>query len=417
MIDNLIWQNRIIESGYDSPENLAQHFNSLNWRGHPESQREALEEALDSIGILQRVLVNRTTGRLIDGHLRVELAILKGQPFIPVDYVELSEDEEALALATLDAITEQAQPIPEKLNALLERTRALTADKPGLAGMLEQLKARAGVNGQDNAGKDVEPQIDKAEELRVKWGVETGQVWELGQHRIVCGDCTDKAVVEAVMRGERANMVFTDPPYNVDYGSNQAPIWGKSVKPIANDNMSNIDWEKFLNNWLSMLFFVIDNAVIYICMSAKEWTTTRTAFKNNGRHWSSDIIWVKNSLIPGRKNYHSRYEALLYGWVEGKSHYWCGDTTQDDVWEIKRNSINELHPTQKPVELVERALKNSSQTNDIVYEPFSGSGTTLIACENLNRRCRAIELDPGYVAVALQRWADLTGQQPRLITG
>lgn len=148
MSDNLFWPNRIVDTGAADPQQLAKGMNPLNWRGHPEAQREALEEALDSIGFIQRVLVNRTTGRVIDGHLRIELAVLKGQDLIPVDYVELTEDEEALALATLDAITEQAEPIPDKLAALLERTRALTADRPGLGAMLERLKLRAGMNGQ-----------------------------------------------------------------------------------------------------------------------------------------------------------------------------------------------------------------------------------------------------------------------------
>jgi ParB-like chromosome segregation protein Spo0J len=143
MAEPLFWQNRIVESGAASPQELAKGMHPLNWRGHPENQREALEEALDSLGILQPVLFNRQSGRVIDGHLRIELAVLKGQPLIPVNYVELTDDEEALALATLDAITEQAQPIPEKLAALLERTREMTADKPGLGAMLEALRMRA----------------------------------------------------------------------------------------------------------------------------------------------------------------------------------------------------------------------------------------------------------------------------------
>lgn len=148
MTDNLFWRNRIIESGAADPQKLAKGYNSWNWRHHPQIQRDALEDALDSIGVLQPVLFNRSSGRVIDGHLRIELAILKGQPLIPVNYVELTDDEEALALATLDAITEQAEPIPDKLAALLERTREMTADRPGLGAMLQALRLRAGMNGQ-----------------------------------------------------------------------------------------------------------------------------------------------------------------------------------------------------------------------------------------------------------------------------
>lgn len=165
MSEQDFWRNRIVDTGAANPQELAKGMNPLNWRGHPEAQREALEEALDSIGWLQRVLVNRLSGRVIDGHLRIELAVLKGQPLIPVDYVELTDDEEALALATLDAITEQAQPIPEKLAQLLERTRAIVADKPGLAGMLEALRQRAGWDGLTPdfhpVGADEQPRLDR----------------------------------------------------------------------------------------------------------------------------------------------------------------------------------------------------------------------------------------------------------------
>lgn len=148
MSDNLFWRNRIVDTGAADPQELARGYNPDNWRHHPQIQRDALEDALDSIGVLQPVLFNRLSGKVIDGHLRIELAILKGQPLIPVNYVELTDDEEALALATLDAITEQAEPIPDKLAALLARTREMTADRPGLGAMLERLKLRAGMNGQ-----------------------------------------------------------------------------------------------------------------------------------------------------------------------------------------------------------------------------------------------------------------------------
>lgn len=143
MTEELFWKNRIVESGAAAPQELAKGYNPDNWRHHPQIQRDALEDALDSIGVLQPVLFNRLSGKVIDGHLRIELAILKGQPLIPVNYVELTDDEEALALATLDAITEQAEPIPDKLAALLARTREMTADRPGLGAMLERLRLKA----------------------------------------------------------------------------------------------------------------------------------------------------------------------------------------------------------------------------------------------------------------------------------
>jgi len=213
-------------------------------------------------------------------------------------------------------------------------------------------------------------------------------------------------------------MVFTDPPYNVDYGADNQhhPSWGKkwSKGAIANDNMESEDWDIFQAKWLKQTLSVLDGA-IYICMSAKEWASTRVAFLQAGGHWSSDIIWVKDRFVLGRKNYHSRYEALLYGWVEGKPHHWIAGFDKDDVWEIKRNATNDLHPTMKPLELMQTAVTHACPENGIVYEPFSGSGSTLLACENLGRKCRAVEISPAYVAVAIERWAAHTGGTPELL--
>lgn len=180
LYNSAMWRNRIIDTSSADPLELARGYNPNNWRHHPQIQREALEDVLDSIGVLQPVLFNRLSGKVIDGHLRIELAILKGQPLIPVNYVELTDDEEALALATLDAITEQAEPIPDKLAALLERTRAMTADRPGLGAMLEALKAgiygpdtpmktmRAREQGYVSSSREIEP-IKLAHRIEAAW--------------------------------------------------------------------------------------------------------------------------------------------------------------------------------------------------------------------------------------------------------
>lgn len=406
MTDDGFWVNRIVETGAADPEELAKGFNPLNWRGHPEGQREALEEALDSIGFLQRVLVNRLTGRVIDGHLRIELAILKGQPLIPVDYVELTEDEEALALATLDAITEQAEPIADKLAALLARTREMTADRPGLRAMLDGLRERAGVNGNGHAANDATPQIDKAAELAVKWGTVVGQVWELGAHRLACGDCTDRAVVEAVMQGERADCFIGDPPYGVNLDTDFSGIPGSipnkgggknKYPPIIGDS------QDFDPTSLLEIFNYIDEqfwwgADYYRCRIPRggSWlvwdkTITETLDKSIGSNF--ELCWSKTP--------HKR-DILRVKWSG-----FYGIETQDKKVRF--------HPTQKPIEVMQWILERHCK--DIAIDPYLGSGTTLIACEQIGRRCRAVEIDPGYVAVTLQRYADLTGAQPRLIAG
>lgn len=418
------WQNRIVESGAASPEELAKGMNPLNWRGHPEAQRDALEEALDSIGFLQRVLVNRSSGRVIDGHLRIELAVLKGQPLIPVDYVELSDDEEALALATLDAITEQAEPIADKLAALLERTRHLTADKPGLAGMLEQLRLRAGANGNGKTPPEDNPPIDKAGDLQKVWKTAQGQVWQLGNHRLIVGDCTDRQTVESVMSGERARLVVTDPPYGVSYADknkflNAIGRANRIETPIENDHATKEKTQAMWKAAFSQMSAVMDAGAVVYCFSPQASNSIRVALVESliasELEPKQDIIWLKNNHVLGRVDYAYKHEPILYAWKEG-GHKFYGDF-QTSILEYPKPQISDLHPTQKPVALIERLISNSSLPDEVVYDPFTGSGTVIIACENLGRKCRAIELDPGYCAVTLQRWADLTQQQPRLVSG
>ncbi len=208
MSERAQWHNRIVGYGDVDPKTLAP--NPQNYRRHPKRQGDAVTGSLNELGWIQDVLVNRTTGRMIDGHLRVELALQHGAPTVPVKYVELSEAEERLALATLDPLTYMAETDAAALGALLESVNT------GDAALQEMIAKLAEDNGlfKPEPVQDVEPQIDRAEELRQKWGVESGQMWRLGEHRIICGDCTDAAVVARVMGGEKAALCFTSPPYN-----------------------------------------------------------------------------------------------------------------------------------------------------------------------------------------------------------
>src|SRR3990172_4356785 len=198
---NDIWEDRRVNIGYETAEELAHKFSDFNCGGHPKSQADALDDSLEALHWVGSVKLNIRTNRIFDGHLRVKRALVKNPSMpIPVDYYALTEDEELLALQIHDAITEQAQPIPDKLAALLERTREMTADRPGLGAMLAALKAKAGING--HQAKAAVAQLDKAAELQKVWGVKVGDVWELGQqHRLACGDCTDRATVEAGVGG------------------------------------------------------------------------------------------------------------------------------------------------------------------------------------------------------------------------
>ena len=234
-----------------------------------------------------------------------------------------------------------------------------------------------------------------------------GDVWMLGDHRLLCGDATQMADVEKVLGGGLADMVFTDPPYNVAYE-------GKTAKKltIGNDALGENFYEFLRESSANML--AVTKGAIYICMSSSELHTLFRAFTEAGGHWSTFVIWAKHHFTLGRSDYQRMYEPILYGWRNGTDHFWCGDRNQGDVWFIKRPMANLEHPTMKPVELVERAVRNSSKSRDTILDVFGGSGTTLIACEKSGRQARLIELEPKYCDVIIRRWQEFTGQEAKL---
>jgi len=256
----------------------------------------------------------------------------------------------------------------------------------------------------DEPPEDPGAQIDKAEELREKWGVESGQLWQLGAHRLICGDCTDRAVVERVMGGERADCMWTDPPYGVDYVGKT-----KDALTIENDGADSLPGLLFAA--FSTASGVIDDgAPFYIAAppgrQSHDFSTAILSIPE--WRWHETLVWVKDSMVLGHSDYHYRHEIVYYGW-KGQNRNWYAGRDQTTVFEIPRPKRSAEHPTMKPPELVEAHLKNSTLKGDNVYEPFAGSGTTLIACERLGRKCRAVEISAGYCAVAIERWVTMTG--------
>jgi DNA modification methylase len=231
----------------------------------------------------------------------------------------------------------------------------------------------------------------------------------LGKHRLVCGDATDPKSYELLMGDAQADMVFTDPPYNVDYANSARDKMRGKDRPILNDNLGDGFYDFLLAAMTPMLERC--SGAVYVAMSSSELDTLQSAFRAAGGKWSTFIIWAKNTFTLGRADYQRQYEPILYGWPEGENRHWCGDRDQGDVWNIKKPQKNDLHPTMKPVELVERAIRNSSRPGDIVLDPFSGSGTTLIAAEKTGRIGWLIELDPKYIDVIVRRWQDWSGQE------
>jgi len=241
---------------------------------------------------------------------------------------------------------------------------------------------------------------DKKNEVEIV--TEPGDLWILGKHhRLLCADSINLKSFATLLNGSEANMIFTDPPYNVNYANNAG-------NKIQNDNLATELFYEFL---LSVCGNMIKSCkgAIYISMAVSELHTLRRAFIDAGGYLSNFIIWSKNHFTLGRSDYHRQYEPILYGWAKGSRRYWCGDRKQSDIWNIARSGSNKLHPTMKPVELVARAIANSSNIGDIILDPFAGSGSTLIACESLSRKARLIEIEPKYCDVIIKRWETYTG--------
>lgn len=256
---------------------------------------------------------------------------------------------------------------------------------------------------------DAEPQIDKAEELRAKWGVEPGQLWELGDHRLLCGDSRHSKSTEVLMGGCIADMVITDPPYGVSYVGKT-----KDALKVENDDVDEKTLAEMCKDWF--------DRADEVSRPGAYWVATVPAGPLHGVFffdWKQRgilrqvMVWNKDSLVLGHSEYHYKHEPILFGWKPGGDRLRNDDRTKTTVWDFPRPKASREHPTMKPVEMWAYAIGNHTKSGDTVYEPFSGSGTTIIACEQLGRKCRAIEISPAYCAVAIQRWADATGKTPR----
>lgn len=390
---------------------------------HPEEQVALLAHLILTTGWRAPVTVSRRSGWVVAGHCRRLATLHAGLQDAPVDYQDFaSEAEELQHLVADNRVAELAAWDGPTLLGVLARL-----DKGGHAGDtgftaedVADLEAET-----DPAGKAlVVPTYATAEGLLEKWGVAVGDVWDLGPHRILCGDSLAPGAVERVMGGgHTAAMAFTDPPWNVGYGARNSTAGYRrraggriesAKRPILGDSIG-ADFPAFLSAFAAaMARCVSPGAAVYVVMGIQEYPALDTALRPAGFHWSSTIIWSKDSLVLSRKDYHPRYEPIWYGWREGAPRrHPLRDRTQSDVWDIPRPKTSDEHPMMKPIELVERAVANSSGRGDLVLDFFLGSGTTLLACERLDRRCVAAELDPKFVAVALERWSVMTGGVPK----
>ena len=375
-----------------------------NARTHSEEQVAQIAASIVEFGFTNPILAG-ADGVVVAGHGRLAASRKLGLETVPVVVLDHLSPTQRRALVIADnRIAENAGWDDEMLRLELAELQdaGFNLDVTGFdADALAELMAGGEPEHEGQTDEDAVPEVSEAPVSKL------GDVWLLGPHRLLCGDATEAQSYVALMAVSQADMVFSDPPYNVDYANSAKDKMRGTDRPILNDNLGEGFHEFLLAALTSMLAHC--SGAVYIAMSSSELDTLQSAFRAAGGKWSTFIIWAKNTFTLGRADYQRQYEPILYGWPEGARRHWCGDRDQGDVWNIKKPAKNDLHPTMKPVELVERAIRNSSRPGDVVLDPFGGSGTTLIAAEKSGRVARLMELDPKYVDVIVRRWQEFTG--------
>ncbi len=377
-----------------------------NARSHSPAQVSQIAASIKEFGFVNPILVG-DDNVVIAGHGRLLAAQQLGMNEVPVIVLGHLSPIQRRALVIADnKLALNASWDEEMLSLELQALDDMDFDIDLLGFSDAELSEM--LTSPEPSGSTDEDDVPEPEEDPV---CETGQVWLLGDHRLMCGDSTVAEDVEVLMDGGRADMAFADPPYNVVYTGSRTDKANGVNREILNDKLGRGFYE-FLESAISNLMKSTAGAV-YIAMSNSELGTLRRAFEVNGGRWSTYIVWAKHHFTLGGLDYHQQYELILYGWTEGDDRYWCGDRTQSNVWEFDRPMKNDLHPTMKPVALVERAINNSSKRGGVVLDLFGGSGTTLIACEKTGRTGRMMELDPKYADVIIRRWQEYTGKQAK----
>lgn len=399
------------------PADLAD--NEQNYKTHPSAQLLAMRAALAEVGWAGALLFNERTRRLIDGHARKKVA-RKGEK-VPVLVGSWSEEDEAKLLASFDPIGAMAQIDRDAFQALLG---SVEFESSAIASLLESFASEAVSQCIADAAdlKEPDDQIERADELAAKYKTAAGQVWRSGLQTIVCGDSRAETLVhrQFAESNQRIRLVLSDPPYGVSYGEKTAWMQKNGAQrkraPIKNDSLKpNEIRELFCDALKLAVKFAEPGAAVYATVPSGSMLPFFIAgLEDSGFAFKDSLVWIKNSMVLGRSDYHHRHELLLYGWLPNGAHYFIADRRLDSVFEIDRPQASPYHPTTKPLQLMARLVMNSSKKGEVVYDPFCGSGTTLLACEQLGRIGFGIELDPRYVAVTLERLSAL-GLKPKLI--
>jgi DNA modification methylase len=390
--------------------------NPKNWRTHPVEQQDALKGVLAEVGYADALIARETPEglMLVDGHLRAETT---PDSEVPVLVLDINEAEADLMLATLDPLAAMAGRDEERLNELLE---TVTSDNATVNALLQTL-----ANGYEPLALlepepsdevfDVADAMDDAEADDYEPIVKRGEVWSLGQHRLMCGDSTDETNVERMMDGGLAQLVVTDPPYGVDYDGtllSSGTFYGEGQRK-AERLVGDIGISVYGAIFDILHRITDDKAAVFVFFAGAVGLPIYSAVDASQWEIRALIIWAKNHAQFGSmgSQYKTKHEPILYLFKKGRSTRWHGANNETTVWEYDRASRNEFHITQKPVDLFERPLSNHTEKGDIVFDGFVGSGTTIIAAERLGRRCYAMEIEPRYCDVAIKRWEDYTGQK------
>ena len=380
-----------------------------NARTHSKEQILQLRSSLREFGFVNPVIVDKDLN-IIAGHGRIMAAREEGLTEIPCVFVEhLTEAQKRAYILADNRLALNAGWDEELLALEFADLKELGFDLEITGFDADEIEKLFTDPGGDVADDD----FDLTAALEQAAFVLPGDVWTIGRHRLICGDATDVDTVKKLMDGRKANLVLTDPPYNVGYTGGT-----KDALTIQNDKQEDTAFRQFLSAaFTNMDAAMKPGAVFYIWHADSEGYNFRAACKEAGWQVRQCLIWNKNQLVMGRQDYHWKHEPCLYGWKEGAAHLWASDRKQTTILCFDRPQKNAEHPTMKPVALLAYQIANNTKGEDIALDLFGGSGTTLVACEQLGRKCYMMELDPKYCDVIIKRWEELTGNKAELCSG
>jgi DNA modification methylase len=375
-------------------------LNPKNRNKHPPEQIDRLCEIITYQGFRRPVTISNLSGFLSCGEGRYLAAQKLKMTHVPAMRQDYASEEQEYADGIADNAIDKWAELDKGLilQDVLNYGPDFNLDMLGMKDFMLPEDFAPG-SDEDDVPDNVEPRT------------KLGDIYQLGRHKLICGDATSLNDLDKLMAGEQADAVWTDPPYNVNYEG------GTGLK-IKNDDMTADQFYQLLHDAFSnMLVHTKGGGAIYIAHADTEGMNFRKAMVDSGWLLKQCLVWVKHSLVMGRQDYHWKHEPILYGWAPGASHNWFADRTQTTVLEFNKPARNGEHPTMKPVELIEYCLGNSCAPKGLVLDSFGGSGSTLIACEKSGRAARLVEIDPKYCDVIVARWEKYSGQKAELING